>query len=204
MEQWSEKLNVPLPECGQCGVCCLCATPSVSYKKLFERAANGDKFARDFLSLFVPYKNHDEARKISEEIVDRTIKACENGTNKIPVEDLVFYRCRYYHFEKKCLIYKDRPELCREYPSSPYQVIHSRCAFYNWSQECKKAYNKIKNDLEQLKKQKRDLENMKEQKRFEELYYRLKNLNDDEYKFMVTVPSMCIVSPACSWVKFSK
>ena len=201
MKEWSEKFNLPLPECGKCGICCLCATPSVSYKKLFERAAKGDQFARDFISIFVPYKNIDEARKVSKQIVNRTIKACQNGTNDIPVEDIVFYKCRYYHPEKKCLIYKDRPQLCRDYPSSPYSVMHDKCSFYNWSQECKKAYNKLKKDLEDLKNYKKELENLREQKRYEALLHRLKSLKDDEYRFMFTVPSMCVVSPGSSWIK---
>lgn len=204
MEQWSEKLNVPLPECGKCGICCLCATPSVSYKKLLEKAAEGDKFARDFFSIFIPYKSHDEARKISEELVERTIKACKDGSNDIPLEDLVFYRCRYYHFEKKCRIYEERPELCRVFPGSPYTILHKDCAFYDWAQECKKVYNNFKAELEELKKKKKEMEIMKEQKRYEDLLYRLKNLKDEEYRFMLTLPSLCIVSPAGSWLKFGK
>ncbi len=201
MEQWSEKLNVPLPDCAKCGVCCLCATPSVSYKKLLEKAAKGDKFARDFFSIFVPYKNIDEARKISGEIVDKTIKSCEDGTNDIPVEELVFYRCRHYHFTEKCLVYENRPELCRFFPDSPFTILHENCAFYNWAKECKKNYNKLKDKIEKLKECKKELENMKEQKRLEELYRRIKTLKDDKYKFMMLVPSLCIVSPASSWLR---
>ncbi len=201
MKQWAEKLNITLPECERCGVCCLCATPSFSYKKLLEKAANGDKFARDFFSVFIPYKNLDEARKISEEVVNRTIKSCQDGINDVHEEDLVFYHCRHYHFEKKCQIYEDRPEFCRNFPGSPYTVLHKNCVFYNWAQDCKKAYNKINADLKELKKNKKDLENMKEQKRFEDLLKRLKNLKNDKYKFMLLVPSMCIVSPAGSWLK---
>ncbi len=201
MKEWSEKLNIPLPDCAKCGICCLCATPSVSYKKLLEKAAKGDKFARDFFSVFIPYKNWDEARKISEEVVNKAIKSCENGTNNIPVEDLVFYHCRNYRFEKKCTIYEDRPEFCRAFPGSPYTVLSQDCAYYKWSQECKKAYNKIKANLEELKKNKEELENMREQKRLLELLKSIKNLKDKEYKFMMLVPKMCIVSPANSWLK---
>lgn len=201
MQEWSEKFNIPLPECGKCGLCCLCATPSVSYKKLLEKAAAGDKFARDFFSIFVPYKNLDEARKMSEYIVNKTIKSCEDGTNDIPVDDLVFYHCRYYNFEKKCTIYETRPELCRIFPGSPFTILHEECAYYNWSQQCKKAYNNLKDQIKELKENKKELENMKEQKRLEELYLKIKNLKNDDFKFMLLAPSLCIVSPACSWLK---
>ncbi len=201
MKDWAKKFNLPLPECSKCGICCLCATPSVSYKKLLEKAAEGDQFARDFFSLFIPYKNLDEARKISEFIVNKTLELCDNGTNDIPMEDLVFYRCRYYHFEKKCLIYENRPELCRVFPGSPFTVMHKNCAYYEWAQEAKKAYKKLKNDLKEMKKYKKELEDMKEQKRLEELLNRIKNLKNEEYKFMVTIPSLSIVSPACSWLR---
>ncbi len=64
MEKWAEKFNLPLPECNKCGTCCLCASPSKSYKELLQKASEGDEFARDFFSIFIPYKNFDEAKKI--------------------------------------------------------------------------------------------------------------------------------------------
>ncbi|HSA07655.1 MAG TPA: YkgJ family cysteine cluster protein [Candidatus Gastranaerophilales bacterium] len=201
MEKWSEQFNIPLPDCAQCGTCCLLATPSVSYKKLLEKAAAGDQFARDFFSIFIPYKNHEQAEKICESLVKRTIKSCIDGINKIPVEDLVFYRCRHYHYKKQCLIYETRPQLCRDFPGSPFVLLHENCAFYQWAKDCKKAYNKLKEDIQSLKKQKKELEDMKEQKRFEDLLHRLKNLKDNDSRFMLILPSLSVISPCSSWLK---
>jgi len=201
MEKWAEKFNIPLPECGKCGSCCLCATPSVSYKKLLQRAAEGDKFARDFFSVFVPYKNLDAARKISEHLVDSTVESCLSGKNTIPADELVFYHCRHYHFEKKCLIYKTRPQFCRDFPGSPFTFLTKECAFYEWAKKCKIKYKELKKELAELKNYKKELDNMKEQRKYEDLLYRFKNLKDEEYRFMLTNPSLSIISPGSSWIK---
>lgn len=201
MREWAEQFDIPLPECGMCGTCCLCATPSVSYKELLKRAAEGDKFARDFFSVFIPYPNLDAARKISEELVDRTLESCKTGRNGIPEDELVFYHCRHYHFEKKCLIYQDRPQFCREFPGNPFTFMTKNCSFYEWGKKCKIKYKELNKELENLKAQQKEFENMKEQRRFEDLLYRLKALQDEDYRFLLTNPSLSIISPGSSWIK---
>ena len=104
MKEWSKNFNIPLPECDQCGTCCNCASPSVSYLKLLEKAASGEDFARDFFSIFVPYKSLEEVKSFYPNIVKRSIKALDapsNKKNNIKPEDLVFYKCRYYSKEKQ-------------------------------------------------------------------------------------------------------
>ncbi|OGI02250.1 MAG: hypothetical protein A2Y25_09120 [Candidatus Melainabacteria bacterium GWF2_37_15] len=174
----------------------MCATPSKTYKELFEKAAAGDQFARDFFSIFIPYKNHDQARKICESVVDRALKAHQSHP-----EEIVFYKCRHYHFEKKCTIYSERPQLCRDFPGSPFVILSENCAFYEWAQKCKEAYKKLQMELEDMKSKKKELENLKYQQKCINLLTRLKKLDNDEYKFMFIVPSMCVVSPGGSWIK---
>ncbi len=193
MEKWAKILNQPVPECKKCGTCCLCASPSKSYKELLQKAAEGDQFARDFFSIFIPYKNYDEARKISESIVERVLK-----TDR---EDIVFYRCRHYHFEKKCTIYSERPQLCRDFPGTPLVILSENCAFYEWAKRCKEVYKKLKEELKELKEKKKELENLKYQRKCMDLLCRLKRLDNEDCKFMLTVPSMSIVSPGSSWLK---
>lgn len=188
-------------KCNKCGICCLCATPSVSYRVLLEKAAKGEQFARDFFSIFVPYKNPDEARNVCKAIVDRVMENCRTGRNNIPLEELVFYRCQYYDSEKKCTIYSERPELCRDFPGSPHVILHRDCAFYEWAEKEKQNYKKLKEELEKLQKQKKELVNLKHQNNYICLLSRLKTLNDENYRFMITVPSMCVVSPWSSWLK---
>ena len=55
-------------QCIKCGNCCRLATSEFSYDQLKQRAARGDKFARDFVSVFVPYKTEEEAKAYVEQI----------------------------------------------------------------------------------------------------------------------------------------
>jgi len=194
LEKWSKTFNIPLPECNKCGACCLCASPSASFFKLLEKAALGEDFARDFFSIFVPYKNIDEVKNLYPSIVERSIKAVQQP------ENLVFYKCQYYSEEKKCLIYEDRPALCREFPGSPHSILGEQCAYYNWSAECKQKYKDLKKELDKLKEYKKELANLKYQQKAIKLNYQIKMI-PDEYKFMWLLPSMSIVSPGNSWLK---
>jgi len=193
MENWAKILNKPLPECKKCGICCLCASPSTSYRDLLQKAAEGNQFARDFFSIFIPYKNYDDVRKISESVVEKVLKT----GNK----DIVFYHCRHYHFEKKCTIYSERPQLCRDFPGSPFVILSENCAFYEWAKQCKEAYKKITEELKDLKDKKKQLEDLKYQTKCIDLLCRLKKLDNEDYRFMLTVPSMSIMSPGNSWLR---
>lgn len=192
MEKWAKTFDIPLPECSKCGTCCLCASPSKNYKELLKKAAEGDQFARDFFSIFIPYKNIEHARKVCGSIVDRVLKNQK--------EDVVFYHCRHYHFEKKCIIYKDRPQLCRDFPGSPFVILAEHCAYYEWAKQCKAAYNKLQKDLEDMKNKKAELENIRYQNKCINLLNSIKKV-DDKYKFILSVPSMCLVSPSSSWIR---
>ena len=200
MKKWSKNFNIPLPECDKCGTCCNCASPSASYRKLLEKAASGEDFARDFFSIFVPYKNIDEVKTFYPDIVERSLKAYSGNNNDIKLEDLIFYKCRYYSDEKQCLIYEDRPELCRDFPGSPYAILGEKCSYYNWAKECKQKYKDLMKELDDLKKYKKELDNLKYQQKAIKLNYQLKQI-PEEYKFMWLCPSMSIVSPAKSFFK---
>jgi len=198
MKEWSKNFNIPLPECNECGTCCICASPSSSYLKLLEKAASGDDFSRDFFSIFVPYKNIEEAQTLYPNIVEKSLKAFEK--EGISTKELIFYKCRYNSEEKQCLIYEDRPSLCRDFPGSPYAILGEKCAYYNWAQECKQKYKDLKEELEKLKKYKKELNNLKYQQKAMNLNYQLKQI-PEEYKFIWLCPSMSLVSPGQSWIK---
>ena len=200
MKEWSKNLNVLLPECNKCGGCCCCASPSVSYKKLLEKASLGEEFARDFLSIFVPYNKIEEAKKIFPDIVQKTLVSIQKGNNSIEPEELVFYKCRYYSEEKKCLIYEDRPLLCRDFPGSPYVILSERCAFYEWAQVCKQKYKELKNELDTLKQIQSELKNFKYQQKSIYLSKKIKTVSDED-KFLWLCPSLSIISPGNSWIK---
>jgi len=197
MKKWSEVFNISLPECGQCGICCKAASPSSSYKTLLEKAAQGEDFARDFFSIFVPY-DIKYAEKNYPEIVERSLKAF--FAKKICSEDLVFYRCIYYSEKNQCEIYEDRPELCRDFPGTPFVILDERCSFYYWAKECKEKYKNLQKELKIIKKYKKEISHIKYQQNAVHLNSMLKN-TPENYKFAVLCPSLGAVSPAYSWIK---
>ena len=196
MEKWSKHLNIPLPECNRCGCCCICASPSTPYITLLEKAAKGEDFARDFFSVFVPYKSVEEAKKTFPDVVERTLNVAEKAQSEEPV----FYKCRYHSEQAGCLVYEDRPQLCRDFPGSPYVILSERCTFYNWAKECKEKYKELKEHLEELKRYKKELENYKYQQKALYLNQKIKTV-PEEYKFMWLCSSMCLISPGNSWIK---
>jgi len=198
VNKWSEQFNIPFPECNMCGHCCKCASPSVSTAELIEKAKNGDGFARDFLSIFVPYENIEDAKKVSPSIVERSFQVCEAPASKISKDQLVFYRCKFLSEENKCLIYEDRPQLCRNYPDSPFLVFSKTCSYYSWAIECRKRYKDLKKELKELKELQKALKYQQEALRKVELVSRISN---PEYKFCALVPDLCLVSPKGSWLK---
>ena len=53
--------------CNRCAACCKLAVSEYSYTQLKQRAMRGDKFASDFVSVFVPYENEEDAKKVNPE-----------------------------------------------------------------------------------------------------------------------------------------
>lgn len=201
MNSWSKELGVEYPECKCTGQCCRCASPSSASTKLLEKAANGNGFARDFFSIFTPYLSVEDARKINPGSVDRSLNACKSPTSEVKPDEVVFYYCKYISDENKCLIYEDRPQLCRDYPDSPFLVFPPNCAYEGWSRECREKYKGLKEELENLKQQKRELENLKYQQKVMQSL-RFIHKFDKEHKFMALFPDLCLISPAKSWLTF--
>lgn len=120
----------PQELCLMCGRCCRMATTPVPYQELLKLAEGGDEGAKDFLGLFEPYPSVEEARKIAPEIVDNIMRQwTSNPDNK---DELTFYRCRYIMDNNLCSRYKDRPELCGRFPTSPWAVVPPGCGFEGW------------------------------------------------------------------------
>lgn len=199
MNSWSEQFGIKYPECKGTGQCCHTASPSTPSTKLLEKAKNGDNFARDFFSIFTPYKSIAEAKKVNQKSVERSINHCSKSDSQIKPEDLVFYHCNYLSKDNRCLIYEDRPQLCRDYPDSPFIVFAPGCAFEEWGKECKQRYKALKQELESLKQQKKELEDLRyQQKSIKALYFIQKFKK--YHRLMVLFPDLCIISPAKSWL----
>lgn len=199
MNNWSEQFYVPYPNCNMCAQCCRCASPSLPTEKLKKRAVNGDGFARDFLDIFIPYETIEDAKKVSPYTVDKSIEACKKTDSKVNVEDLIFYRCKYFSKDNKCLIHEDRPKLCRDYPDMPYLIFPDGCAYIPWSEECKVKYKALQDELSKLKQYQKEIENLRfQQQAMQKMIFLQKIRNDN--KFVALVPQCSLVSPKSSWL----
>jgi Fe-S-cluster containining protein len=160
---FERELGIPLPKCCSTGACCKGASPSTPYHQLMKRAAEGDEFAQGFFSIMIPYASHADAEAVVPGLVERTIKAAQKQPDVFQnVEtDLVFYQCRYLTSDNKCGVWEDRPQFCRDYPDTPFVVMAPGCAFESWGEACKKKYNAMKAEVEQLKALKEELAALK-------------------------------------------
>lgn len=111
-------------ECSQCGNCCRLATSEYSYEQLKQRAARGDKFSRDFVSVFVPYKTEEEAKLANPEYFELLDEILEEQ------------RVYYYYCPKLvgniCSDYENRPDICKDFPHNPLKLLPSTCSFNGW------------------------------------------------------------------------
>ena len=103
--------------------CCKLAVSEYSYTQLKQRAARGDKFAADFVSVFVPFENEADARKVNPEYFEMLNELVEDKT--------------YYYYCPKlsgnlCSDYENRPDICKNFPHNPLKLLPSTCAFNVW------------------------------------------------------------------------
>lgn len=125
--------------CHQCGVCCKFASSEFSYAELQQKATQGDEFAKQFTSVFLPYASSDAARERFPELVDQILtevrnQQAESGMDSAPVH---FYHCPYIGEDNRCTIYgtPKRPEICAGYPDTPLTFIYNKCAWKPWKDE---------------------------------------------------------------------
>ena len=114
-------------QCNKCGDCCRLAASEYSYEQLKQRAARGDKYSQDFVSVFVPFESEDKAREVNPEYFDLL------GTL---IEDTKAY---YYYCPKLdgdlCSDYENRPDICKDFPHNPLRLLPSRCSYNAWREE---------------------------------------------------------------------
>lgn len=115
--------------CSMCASCCNLASSEFSYEELREKAKNGDKFASEFVSIFVPYSSVEEAAGIFPEYVELIKKQFPEDKN------ISFYHCPKVGADNLCTDYENRPQICRDFPSNPLVVFPPKCAFRKWKDE---------------------------------------------------------------------
>ena len=115
--------------CGRCTSCCKLASSEYSYEELKERAKNGDKFSKEFVSIFIPYKSIEEPRKIYPDYVEMLEKETED------INSIHFYYCPKLGKDGLCTDYENRPDICRDFPNNPLVALPLKCSYNQWKQE---------------------------------------------------------------------
>ena len=113
--------------CIGCATCCNLACSEFSLEELKEKAKNGDNFAAQFLSVFVPYESKEEAKKIYPEYIELLE---ENGEDNV-----YFYHCPKLTKDKRCSDYENRPQICRDFPDNPLSILPKSCGYKAWKDE---------------------------------------------------------------------
>lgn len=108
--------------CKMCGKCCRVAVSSVPHDELLKKAKDGNESAIEFLEIFEPYNSVEDAMKVDE----KTVK------NIPEYESRTFYKCKYILDNNLCSRYKERGDVCKNFPSSPWAVTPPGCGFEGW------------------------------------------------------------------------
>ena len=114
-------------KCLCCGTCCKLACSEFSPSELKHKADNGDNFANQFLSVFVPYDSKEDARKIYPEYIKMLEENNESNVH--------FYHCPKLTEDCKCSDYKNRPQICRDFPDNPLALLPKSCGYEKWKAE---------------------------------------------------------------------
>ena len=124
ISQYNEKAEKYRRECdcNGCAVCCRFAVSEFSYEELKKKAENGDVFASQFISVFVPYESENEDINIFPEYVD-LLKSDEG---------YFVYHCPKLTEANRCSDYDNRPQICRDFPDNPLAFLPKSCGFERW------------------------------------------------------------------------
>ena len=120
---YNEKKNY---SCVKCGACCKLAVSPYSPESLKEKAENGDNFATQFTSCFKLYEDFDKIRELYPDYFE---------TVDIVNEKLYFYHCDLVTEDNLCPKYEDRPQICRDFPENPIDILPVTCGYKKWQDE---------------------------------------------------------------------
>lgn len=114
-------------QCIGCATCCNLACSEFSPEELKHKADNGDKFANQFLSVFIPYNSKEEARKVYPEYI-KMLDECKE-------DKVYFYHCPKLTDDNRCSDYENRPQICRDFPDNPLSILPKSCGYKKWKEE---------------------------------------------------------------------
>lgn len=115
--------------CNCCAACCKLASSEFSYEELIKKAKNGDIFAKEFTSIFIPYQDKNDARKQYPEFFDLLKEKYKEDNN------IYFYHCPKINENNLCSDYENRPNICRDFPNNPLVIFPKDCGFKAWQDE---------------------------------------------------------------------
>ena len=114
-------------QCSGCATCCNLACSEFSPEELKQKAENGDNFAKQFTSIFIPYESKEEARRVYPEY----IQMLEDNKE----DDVYFYHCPKLTKDNRCSDYENRPQICRDFPDNPLSILPNSCGYKKWKEE---------------------------------------------------------------------
>ena len=120
-------------KCTGCATCCKLACSEFSYEELQQKAENkngfgGDNFATQFISVFVPYEDETEPKRIYPEYFELL-------KDKLDGEKVYFYHCPKLTEDNRCPDYENRPQICRDFPDNPLSLLPKSCGYCAWKEE---------------------------------------------------------------------
>lgn len=115
-------------QCNGCACCCKLACSEFSPQELKQKAQNKDNFARQFTSIFIPYEDKEEARRIYPEYFELLAEKFKN-------EKVYFYHCPKLTADNRCSDYENRPDICRDFPNNPLSLLPKSCGYSKWKDE---------------------------------------------------------------------
>lgn len=115
--------------CNKTGCCCKLASSEFSYEELKAKALNGDNFASQFTSVFVPYDSVEQVRELFPEYIEFVDAHLDSD------ESVYFYHCPHVTKDNLCSRYEQRPQICRDFPNNPLSILPLSCGFRAWKDE---------------------------------------------------------------------
>lgn len=115
--------------CNRCTICCKFATSEFDYNTLKEKANNGDNFAKQFTSIFQPYNDFNEAKKVYPDYVKMLEESLED------INKVYFYYCKRLNKNGLCSDYENRLQICRDFPNNPLVLLPKCCGYKEWKEK---------------------------------------------------------------------
>ena len=99
------------------------------HNTLKEKAKNGDIFAKQFISIFQPYKDFNDAKNAYPDYVEMLEENLEN------INKVYFYYCKKLNNDGLCSDYENRLQICRDFPNNPLVLLPKCCGYKEWKEE---------------------------------------------------------------------